>query len=240
MLSNTNERDVDINQTASDREMVTTLPNQSNANDNFSIGEQVTNVIPIVEENFTVSKNAVEKEVHLEQRWISTTKKIEVPIRYQEIYINGKELESYEGIGIGGMFSKIKDKIKDAISDDESSSSGIKPDHFIIKYHKEEDNHQEKYNTSGEMADTTLFGRGSSEDGSSRSDGINILRSETEKERVIPIWAEEVVISKRMVKVGEVIVKKYRVTESQKVDVDIVREKLTIKYPDGKKEEINA
>lgn len=238
-MSNSNERDIDIEQQSPDRVRITTSPHQEITNTDFSPGEQVVNVIPIVEENFTLSKKDVEKEVYLEQRWVSTTKKIEVPIRYQQFYINGKELESYEGMGsIGEMFSKIKEKIKDIISDDDEQNSSGKTDHFNIKYHKEDEMPQEKYDTKGEMV--AIQGTRQNEESSLGSGGMNTLPSQTEKERIIPIWEEEVVISKRMAKVGEVVVRKYRVTENQKVDVNIIREKLTIKYPDGNKEEINT
>ncbi|MEJ7641988.1 MAG: DUF2382 domain-containing protein, partial [Candidatus Nitrosocosmicus sp.] len=55
---------------------------------------------------------------------------------------------------------------------------------------------------------------------------------------VIPLWGEEIVIDKRMVKLGEIVVKKYEGIEKRKIDVDVKTEKLTIKYPDKRKEEI--
>jgi hypothetical protein len=36
-----------------------------------------------------------------------------------------------------------------------------------------------------------------------------------------------------MVKLGEVIIKKNRVTVNNKIDVDIKKEKVTVQYPDG-------
>jgi len=41
-----------------------------------------------------------------------------------------------------------------------------------------------------------------------------------------------------MVKLGEILIRKYQTTEKQKICVDIKKEKLTIKYPDNHKEEI--
>jgi hypothetical protein len=41
-----------------------------------------------------------------------------------------------------------------------------------------------------------------------------------------------------MVKLGEVVVKKYEINEKQKIDVEVKTEQLTIKYPDNHKEEI--
>ena len=41
-----------------------------------------------------------------------------------------------------------------------------------------------------------------------------------------------------MVKIGEIVIRKYQTTEKQKIDVDVKSERLTIKYPDDRKEEI--
>jgi stress response protein YsnF len=54
----------------------------------------------------------------------------------------------------------------------------------------------------------------------------------------LPFWGEEIIIDKKMVKLGEVIIKKYKTTDNQKIDIDVKTEKITIKYPDNHKEEI--
>jgi stress response protein YsnF len=54
-----------------------------------------------------------------------------------------------------------------------------------------------------------------------------------EVEKVISIYAEEIVVSKQIVKLGEVIIKRNRVTVNNKIDVDIQKEKVTVQYPDG-------
>jgi hypothetical protein len=41
-----------------------------------------------------------------------------------------------------------------------------------------------------------------------------------------------------MVKLGEFVVKKYEVTETKEVDVELITEKLTIHQPNSHKEEI--
>lgn len=41
-----------------------------------------------------------------------------------------------------------------------------------------------------------------------------------------------------MVKIGEIVIRKYQTTEKQKIDVDIKSEKLIVKYPDKRQEEI--
>ncbi len=49
---------------------------------------------------------------------MASTKKIEIPIKYEEVFINGKEFDSYNESGIIEIFSKIKDKITDVFSHD--------------------------------------------------------------------------------------------------------------------------
>jgi stress response protein YsnF len=62
-----------------------------------------------------------------------------------------------------------------------------------------------------------------------RSD--NVKSKETKK--VIPILGEEVVVSKRIVKLGELIITRNKITKNKKIAVDIKKEQATIKYPDG-------
>jgi stress response protein YsnF len=67
--------------------------------------------------------------------------------------------------------------------------------------------------------------------------GNNNYNSNIE-ENIIPIWGEEIIINKRMVKMGEIVIKKYEINEKQKIDVEVKTEQLTIKYPDHHKEKI--
>jgi stress response protein YsnF len=57
-------------------------------------------------------------------------------------------------------------------------------------------------------------------------------------QKVIPLYAEEIIITKRKVKVGEIIITKRKVTEVKKIDLDIVKEKITVDYANGRKENI--
>jgi len=52
------------------------------------------------------------------------------------------------------------------------------------------------------------------------------------------LYAEEIIITKRQVKVGEIIITKRQVTEVKKIDLDIVKEKVTVNYVNGRKENI--
>jgi stress response protein YsnF len=42
-----------------------------------------------------------------------------------------------------------------------------------------------------------------------------------------------------MVKVAEIVLRKRKVTEKKKIDVDIKKEQVTIKYPDEKTEKLS-
>jgi stress response protein YsnF len=57
----------------------------------------------------------------------------------------------------------------------------------------------------------------------------DITDNETEK-KVIPILGEEIIVNKRIVKRGELMLVKNKVTENQKI---AVVEKATVRYPDG-------
>ena len=58
------------------------------------------------------------------------------------------------------------------------------------------------------------------------------------EEQVIPIWGEQIIINKQMIKLGEIVIKKTKTLEKRKLEVEVKKEKVTIKYPDGNKEEI--
>jgi len=45
---------------------------------------------------------------------------------------------------------------------------------------------------------------------------------------------------KREVKLGEIVIRKRRIIESKKIDIDIKREKVIVEYPDGRKEELET
>jgi stress response protein YsnF len=62
---------------------------------------------------------------------------------------------------------------------------------------------------------------------------IPLLENSSETEKMIPLYAEEVIISKRMVKVADLIIRKRNVTETSKVDIDLITEELTVKNPTG-------
>jgi stress response protein YsnF len=72
------------------------------------------------------------------------------------------------------------------------------------------------------------------EPGDEAGEKIPLLGEGTEMETVIPLYAEEVVISKRVVKVAELIIHKRKVTQTRKIDVGSIVEELTIQNPTGR------
>jgi stress response protein YsnF len=63
---------------------------------------------------------------------------------------------------------------------------------------------------------------------------IPLLGDGTEMEAIIPLYAEEVIISKRVVKVAELVIRKRKVTQTRKIDVGSIVEELTIQNPTGR------
>jgi hypothetical protein len=70
--------------------------------------------------------------------------------------------------------------------------------------------------------------------GDAGGEKLPLLEDGTEMEAVIPIYAQEVVISKRRVKVAELIIRERKVTQTTKVDIGHVVEELTIQNPTGR------
>ena len=195
----------------------------------FSYDEKIAKVIPLFAENFTVTKKSEESNVTLSKKFITTTKKIEIPVKYEEVYINDKEFDAFHENEITEIFSKIKDKISDVFSHDkdknkENDGGNHHHSHDIEIIHHKKGSPLEHRNNSKEKL-VPLSG------------DKNEYNSNTD-ESIIPIWGEEIVINKRMVKLGEIVVKKHEINEKQKIDVEVKTEQLTIKYPDNHKEEM--
>src|SRR5437868_2508937 len=56
---------------------------------------QIVNTVPIIQEEFSISKKTITENIKVEKKWNTTTKKIDVPVSFEEVYINGKDLNSY-------------------------------------------------------------------------------------------------------------------------------------------------
>ncbi len=200
----------------------------TNHNNRFSYGEEIVKTIPLFEEKFTVTKKTEETQLILAKKLITSTKKIEIPIKYEEVYINGKEFDSYNENEIIEIFSKIKDKITDVFShekdknkdrDEEISHSA----NIEVILHKNDPNVENNKSTNEKLVSLSID---------------NNRYNSKKEENIIPIWGEEIIINKKVVKLGEIVIKKYEINEKQKFEIKVSSEQLTVKYPDNHKEEI--
>ncbi|MEP6576221.1 MAG: DUF2382 domain-containing protein [Nitrososphaerota archaeon] len=62
---------------------------------------------------------------------------------------------------------------------------------------------------------------------------VPLIGTDREMEMTIPLYAEQVIISKRKVKVADLRIHKMKVIETKKLDIDLFTEKLTIRNPTG-------
>jgi len=163
-------------------------------------------IIPVLEEEYSISKVTTVKEAKIEKRWVTKIKTVKVPITYEELYINGKKMKLGDE---NSVFSLLKDKLTSSIDSDSDKSVKLSvTKKGNLKY--------------GEIV--PLFPSSDS--------------NAPETEKVIPLLGEEFEINKKMVKLAEVVIRKRRVTEKNKIDIDIRKEDVKIKYPNGKTEEI--
>ena len=177
--------------------------------DREGIGGQNTAAIPVNEERFSISKNTVSEDVKIEKRWISATRKVEVPVPYEEVYVNDKVVKLFDEKDDDNILSKLKDKILDSIDRDKNK--------------QQQTISQQQNEPRGELI--PLF---------DDNDNNQIT------EKVIPILGEEIVVSRRTVKIGEIVIKKRSVTDNKKIQIDIKKEKVMLEYPDGTTEQITS
>ena len=201
-------------------------------------------VIPVIAEKYIISKKPVLEDIKIEKRWITHNEKIQVPVSYEKLFVNDKDLDSYSKENI---FTHLKDKFLDFVyiegNDDEENK--------IENHRKDDINHQKKYQqqTDNEKEiqrrkdeKLSLFDEEEKANYSIHKDNNNNNNNNemqnSGSQKVIPLYAEKIIISKRKVKVGEIIINKRKVTEDKKINFDIMREKITVNYADGRKESI--
>jgi stress response protein YsnF len=176
------------------------------------VQQQQQQIVPVLEEDYSISKQTTVKEAKIEKRLVTKTKTVKVPITYEELYINGKKLKSVEEPRI---LSALKDKISSIAN---SGSYDTSVDQSVSKKNKIENR--------GEQV--PLFSSSSSDD----------VTSENENEKVIPIYEEQFEIVKKVSKVAEIVFTKRRITEKKIIDIDLRGEQVKIKYPDGRSQKL--
>lgn len=215
----------------------TTVTNVEEAN---KVENQQEFVIPVLEEKYTISKNTVLEDIKIEKKWITHNEKIHVPVSYEKLFVNEKELDAYSRENI---FTQIKDKILDFVYVEGSTN-----ENRIENETNEEIDQQEqkklldKYqHTKNEKEIHKISSEKVSLSDDEKTNFTNVKNNTTQNDntqKVIPLYAEEIIITKRKVKVGEILITKRKVTEVKKIDLDIVKEKITVDYANGRKENI--
>lgn len=187
----------------------TTDPSESEEQYHGHTQEQI---VPVLEEDYSISKQTSVKEAKIEKRVLTKTKTVKVPISYEELYINGKKLKSVEESQI---LSALKDKISRVARTDSGADTTV--EQSVKKKNKIEDRGQA----------VPLF---SPDDTNS---------NQNEKEKIITLYEEQFEIVKKVAKVAEIVITKRRVTEKKKIDIDLRGEQVKIKYPDGRSEKLS-
>jgi stress response protein YsnF len=191
----------------------------SDSTEGKQIQLQQQQIVPILEEDYSISKQTSIKEAKIEKRAVTKTKSVKVPIVYEELYINGKKLKSAEKSQI---LSALKDKITSLSGRGDADSS---VEQSVSK--------KSEIENRGELVPLLITSDHEEEAGNSET------QREKEKEKVIPLYEEQFEIIKKTVKVAEIVITKRRVTEKKKLDIDIRTEEVTIKYPDGRSEKLS-
>ena len=185
-----------------------------NDDNSFSYGNEIISKIPLKGEKFSITKRTKEGKISIEKRWTTSTKKIEIPVSYEEIYVDGKKIESHSKHEALKMFSKVINKIKRVFSNAENITSKENPADTLKVRHYDKDNNILNEKQNNEISNPIPLSN-------------NTKNSKIEN--VVTIWGEEIVIKKRMMKIGEFIVKKYEIKETREEDVELKRKKIKIK-----------
>ena len=198
--------------------------NNKISSDSIDPTPEIEKVIPVVEEDFDLTKKTVIHETSIVKRMATKTEKIEVPIKYEEVYVNNKKLKVYDKEE-EGILSKIKDTIAHSVSasDDDNIEYHYPPTTPSKRSHgNSKDDQNSNYKIRGEVV------------------ALVEGQENNKTEKIVPIWGEEIIVQKRKVKLGEIVIRKRRIMESKKIDIDIKREKVIVEYPDGRKEELET
>lgn len=202
-------------------------------------------VIPVVGEKYSFSKKILSEDISIEKRWVEG-EEIKIPVRYEKVFVNDKEIDIYSKQGI---ISQIKEKISDLVQ-----SGGGDDDNGNVnkmKENEDDDNKNQKHNKDIEnqkKEEPQLKGESvplfdnqqteNSSNGKSFQGNNKDLINNNKYQTLIPLYAEEITVSKKMVKVGEIVLSKRRIVETENIDVDTIKERINVEHADGRKEKI--
>lgn len=199
-------------------------------------------VIPVIAEDYSLSKKTLSEEINIEKRWVEHDE-IKIPVRYEKVFVNDKEIDVYSK---QGTISQIKEKISDLVqsnkeneTEEEKEDTKNQNDNKEIENKKREVREKEELQLKGEIV--PLFDNQQNEYNtidSSSSNNEELTKSKNQA--LIPIYAEEITISKKLVKVGEILLSKRRIIERENVNVDTTKERISVEHPDGRKEKLTG
>ena len=197
-------------------------------------------VIPLINEKYILSKKIVQEDIKIKKRWITHNEKVQVPISYEKLFVNDKDLDSYSKENI---FTHLKDKFLDFVyiegnKDEENKTENNRNEDIKNqkKYKEQTENEKEIQLRKGEKL--PLFDEKNKANYSTQKDNNNNEIQNDESQIIIPLYAEKIIINKRKVQVGEIIINKKKVTQDKKINVDVIREKITVNYAYGRKQSI--
>ena len=199
-------------------------------------------VIPVIAEDYSLSKKTLSEEINIEKRWVEHDE-IKIPVRYEKVFVNDKEIDVYSK---QGTISQIKEKISDLVqsnkeneTEEEKEDTKNQNDNKEIENKKREVREEEELQLKGEIV--PLFDNQQNEYNSIHSSSSNNEElTKNKNQALIPIYAEEITISKKLVKVGEILLSKRRVLEEENVNVDTTKERISVEHPDGRKEKLTG
>ena len=285
--------------------------------------EELVRKIPLYNEKLDVTKKSENGNLKIEKKWITVMKEIEIPLKYEEIFINDKVFDSYSDKDKGEIFSQIKSKIFDAFlreKTDEKDNKQPQPTGSEVEIvclepegidlsknvisekaiplsyvtmadqaniqqadqaniqqadqaniqqadqaniqqadqaniqQADQANIQQADQANIQQADQANIQQAdqaniqqADQANIQQADQANIQQADqaniqtgrpSKYSRDFELWGEEIIIDKKMVKLAEIVIKKYQVNEKRKIDVEVSREKLTLKFPGNFKEEI--
>jgi stress response protein YsnF len=189
------------------------------------LSEELVSKIPLYSEDFKITKREEGGHLNIEKKWITSKKKIEIPVRHEELFVNGKSLDYFDENELVEIFSKLKHKLSDVFvtertvdhDSDKYKNLESKVELRNIKHHSSD--HEKN------IIDQKIV---------PLNDNSSSNKGEPYK---IELWGEEIIINKRLVKLGEIELKKFEIHEKRKIDVELKKDKLTIKFPGNYKEE---
>ena len=199
-------------------------------------------VIPVIAEDYSLSKKTLSEEINIEKRWVEHDE-IKIPVRYEKVFVNDKEIDVYSK---QGTISQIKEKISDLVqsnkeneTEEEKEDTKNQNDNKEIEYKKREVREEEELQLKGDIV--PLFDNQQNEYNTINSSSSNNEElTKNKNQALIPIYAEEITISKKLVKVGEILLSKRRVIEEENVNVNTTKERITVEHPDGRKEKLTG